>query len=175
MATRDQVRELLKLSGDKLRRVPFKLYQTSSNSGTSEQFARVEGKLILREKFRAIYGPAKRNRDGCTALRISVHHQKDEHFVSVVEYTRAPVPDPKLRHQVPTITDRHASLFLNGTLEEAIKERNTDDLLSWVYRLGRSKQFDDLPGLVQLPYLVTESLLNHGFKLPSIVEFKVPE
>lgn len=175
LATRGQVKELLKRYGNKLRRVPFKLYQTGGNSRASEQLVRVEGKLILREKFRATCGLAGRNRDGCTALRISVHHQKDEFFVVVVENTCAPFPGPGLRHQVPTITDRHASWFLCGTLAAAIKECNIGELLNWMYSLGRSKSVDDFPGLFELPFLVTESLLNHGFKLKGIVEFKVPE
>lgn len=175
LATRDQVRELVKLYGDKLRRVPFKLYQTRGNPGEFEQFARVEGKLILREKFLARFDPQENSHGNVSALRISVHHQKDEVFVVAVENTCAPVPGPGLRHQVPTITDRHASWFLNGTLEEAIKERNIDELLNWVNSLGRSKTIEIFPGLFQLPFLVAEALLNHGFKLKGIVEFKVPE
>lgn len=108
VATRQQLEPLLELYGEKLRRTSFKVYQTQHHPSQPAQFARVEGKLILREKFRST---GKTNSP--TALRISVHDQKKAGFVLVIETTDAKFPDPTTKSWTrPMITDRHAAWFL---------------------------------------------------------------
>ena len=169
LATRQQLKPLLERYGEKLRRTSFKLYQTRHQPSQPSQFARVEGKLILREKFRGT-GDQK----SPTALRISVHDQNKAGFVLIIEFTNAGFPDPANKSwNRPMITDRHAAWFLtDGT--KGIMKLTLDSLISWSRDWGHSEYSKQFPGLRQLPFLLTEALLNHGFDVKDIEEFKTP-
>ena len=169
LATRQQLKPLLERYGEKLRRTSFKVYQTRHQPSQPAQFARVEGKLILREKFRGI-GDQK----SPTALRISIHDQKEAGFVLVIEVTNAGFPDPARKSWTrPMITDRHAAWFLNdGT--KGIRRHTLESLVSWSRDWGHGEYCKQFPGLPQLPFLLTEALLNHGFNVKDIEEFKTP-
>ena len=169
LATRQQLEPLLELYGEKLRRTSFKLYQTEYLPPQPAQFARVEGKLILREKFRGIAGSKS-----LSAVRISVHDQKKDGFIVAVEVTSADYPNPSNRNwDRPLITDRHAEWFLfNGI--DGIKRHALESLVAWSMAFGHSGNSAKFPGLRQLPFLLREALLNHGFELKDIEDFKVP-
>lgn len=169
LATRQQLKPLLERYGEKLRRTSFKLYQTRHQPSQPAQFARVEGKLILREKFRGIGGG-----NSPTALRISIHDQKKAGFVLVIEVTNAGFPDPAHKSWTrPMVTDRHAAWFLtDGT--KGIMNLTLDSLISWSRDWGHSEYSKQFPGLPQLPFLLMEALLNHGFDVKDIEEFKTP-
>ena len=50
-----------------------------------------------------------------------------------------------------------------------------ESLVSWSKKCGHDDEFSkQLPGLPQLPFLLTEALLNHGFSVKDIVDFKTP-
>jgi len=71
------------------------------------------------------------------------------------------------------ITDRHAAWFLtDGT--KGIMKLTLDSLISWSRDWGHSEYSKQFPGLRQLPFLLTEALLNHGFDVKDIEEFKTP-
>lgn len=169
LATRQQLKPLLERYGEKLRRTSFKLYQTRHQPSQPAQFARVEGKLILREKFRGTGGA-----NSPTALRISVHDQKKAGFVVVIEVTFAGFPSPSNKSWTgPLITERHAAWFLDGGAK-GITKHTLESLMTWSRDLGHNRIFEEFPGLPQLPFLLTEALLNHGFDVKDIEEFKTP-
>ena len=126
LATRQQLEPLLASYGEKLRRTSFKLYQTQHLPSRPAQFARVEGKLILREKFRG-----KEDRQLPKALRLSVHDQKTDGLILAIELTNADYPNPSKRNwDRPLITDRHAEWFLN-TGFDGIMRHTLESILAW--------------------------------------------
>lgn len=170
LATRQQMKPLLERYGEKLRRVSFKLYQTRGMPDEPARYVRVEGKLILREKFRQL-----QRQNGPTALRISVHHQANERFALVIEVTNAPYPEPGRRASVePLISDRHAAWFLDGPVKDAVKVFEIEKLRNWSRDIGCSGLAQKFPAVSQLPFLITEALMNHGFKLDDIEVVKAP-
>lgn len=169
LATRQQLQPLLERYGERLRRISFKLYQTKHLPDQPAKFVKVEGKLILREKFRGTGEPKFP-----AALRVSVHDQKSGGFAVVAEVTEARFPYPtKKDWTTPLITDRHAAWFLDNGLVD-IAMHDISGLISWSNSAGHGKTSDRFPGLGQLPFLVTEALLNHGFKPESVESFKIP-
>jgi len=136
---------------------------------SAAQFARVEGKLILREKFRGTGSGNSR-----TALRISIHDQKKAGFVVVIEVTLAGFPNPANKSWTgPLITDRHAAWFLDGGAK-GITKHTLESLMIWSRNLGHNRLFEEFPGLPQLPFLLTEALLNHGFDIKDVEHLKIP-
>ncbi|MFY2825630.1 helix-turn-helix domain-containing protein [Ruegeria sp. MALMAid1280] len=171
LANRAQVQTLLQEYGDLLFRAPFKLYQTAATSEKPRQYVRVEGKLILREKFRGVT-----QNDTTTTLRASIHRQGAVQFALVIEYTNALYPDRnKQTGAMPLITDRLAAWFLEGPLDHSIYIVGLGKLRNLTQHLAGVENTKNFPTLEQLPFLVTEALLNHGYKLDDLVEFKLAE
>ena len=175
LATRQQLKPLLQDYGDRLSRVPSKLYQTEAQP---PQFIRVEGKLILRERFRGREPPK-----GPMAIRLSVHQQGKDRFVCVCEQTNAPFP---VRNNAgfsgPVATDRQARWTVVGSLEgckmttEAVGVKSLQELRDWAFATaGKADYVTKYPGLANLAYLLTEALLNHGLVLEGLAELKIPQ
>ena len=174
LADRAQVQVLLQEYGDLLFRVPFKLYQTAATPEEPRRYVRVEGKLILREKFRGA------NQDEATStLRVSVHRQSTNQFVLAIEWTTAPYPGRNnSARTMPLITDRLAAWFLDGPLERSIGVVGLGKLRELAQNLASGENIKKFPSLKQLPYLITEALLNHGVQpdqLDGLVQYKLPE
>lgn len=169
-----QIQPLLQEYGDLLFRVPFKLYQTAATSEKPRKYVRVEGKLILREKFRK----ACQNEPPST-LRVSVHRQNANQFALVIEWTPAPYPERnKPATAMPLITDRLAAWFLDGPLERSISVVELGKLRELAQDLASGENIKKFPSLKQLPYLVTEALLHHGVQpdhLDGLVQYKLSE
>ncbi len=178
LATKEQIKPLLKLYGDQLCRVPFKVYQTLFASNNKAQFLRVEGKLILREKFRK-QSASNTSQNRITAFRLSIHQQGEDQFYLIGEATEAPYPGKDNPASAePFVTDRLAAWYLHKFLEGPNQPLNLKELRQVVQNVALGEMQGHFPSLRQLPYLVTETLLNHGFKpgdLEGLVEFKLPE
>jgi transcriptional regulator with XRE-family HTH domain len=95
-ASVDQVKPLLDKFGHLLRHSPFKVYQFGNEPGKMS-FLKVEGKLLLREKFRAIAqgGQTEPPMPAATCIRISIHRQNEGRYAVVFEGTTAPAPTKK--------------------------------------------------------------------------------
>ncbi len=170
-AKRKDIAPLLKKFGEHLRRTPFKLYQTTATQEEPRKFVRVEGKLILREKFRGVH-----KENVTPTLRVSIHRQGADQFAFVIESTIATYPERnKTTGPMPLITDRLAAWFLDGTIDQAVWVADMDKLRDLALRLASGDNAKLFPSLGQLPYLVAEALLNHGYKLDDLVEFKLAE
>lgn len=102
-----------------------------------------------------------------------MHDQKNEALVLVVEITNAEFPDPSKREwSEPLITDRHAAWFLNDGAA-GIMKHDLPSLISWASSCGYGENLRRFPGLRQLPFLLIEALLNHGFKIEPIEDYKI--
>lgn len=178
LADRAQVQALLQEYGDLLFRVPFKVYQTLFASTNEAQFLRVEGKLILREKFRK-KSLSNNSQDRITAFRLSIHQQGEDQFYLIGEATEAPYPEKNNPASAePFITDRLAAWYLHNFLEGPNQPLSLKELRQVVQNVAHGEMQGHFPSLRQLPFLVTETLLNHGFKpddLEGLVELKLPE
>ncbi|WP_170406891.1 hypothetical protein [Ruegeria arenilitoris] len=178
LAGKAQIKPLLEIYGDLLFRVPFKVYQTFSASNNEAQFLRVEGKLILREKFRK-QSVSNTSKNPITAFRLSIHQQGEDQFYLIGEATAAPYPGKDSPASAePFVTDRLAAWYLHNFLERPNQRLNLKELRQVVQNVALGEMQGYFPSLRQLPYLVTETLLNQGVKpgdLEGLVEIKLPE
>lgn len=176
LATEDEVRELKRLYGHRLRRASFKLYQREMPK-EAPSFLKVEGKILLRERFAAFRKDTHSSRADTSALRITVQNQAGGAFVLAEEATRQPAP-PSRGSTTPDEVDfghRHAMWQL-----DSFCECDLEHLLSKVDKMAveaqnRASDYYSFKGLVRLPFLLREALLNHGQRLPGIEEVLLKE
>jgi hypothetical protein len=176
----DQVKPLLDRFGHFIRHSPFKVYQFQNEYGNMS-FLKVEGKLLLREKFRAIgSGNAKPPLPEATCIRVSIHRQNEGQYAVVFERTTAK-PPTKTDGYVITLNDRHAEWvgFPPSGDDDRVLTFDDGQLMGAVQRLyGLSKKhawWQQFQGLQALPLMTAEAMSRQGVILDVVEVIKPAE
>lgn len=178
LATTQQLKPLLDRFGHKLRQSPFKIYQFPNEKG-SPSFLKVEGKLLLRERFQGsdcTSEPSAPLWSAATSLRLSVHMQNDGTFAMIFEYTQAPAPQKTNTNEI-TFNDRHAQWlgFSPNGDDTRVFTFDGEGLLDAAERLDAFREkgglFKRFAGLQVLPKLVAEFLTRNGVPLKQVEVF----
>lgn len=158
-----QLLPLLNLYGYKLRRSSFKVYWSIDAETTAKTFYRVEGKVILSQAFYdAVREPTGKLNRKTPKFKLVVHHQGGDEF-RVVYQSR--------------LIFKRSDYILENSVEDAvwhsmITERlDLNKLIDVIDDYAESKLKDYPSDANTLPFLLRQSLLNHGFQLDGIVNF----
>lgn len=159
----EQLKPLLDLYGYKLRRNTFRVYW-SFNTETGEKiFYRVEGKVIFSQAFY----DAKRDQHGkmikkIPQLKLVVHHQGKNSF-RVVEQSR--------------IIFTAKSEELESSVEDAVwcsrvnEVINSVELIKFIDKYAVDVLNEYPSDANTLPFILRQTLLNHGVPVDGIVEY----
>ncbi|EGQ8311868.1 helix-turn-helix transcriptional regulator [Vibrio parahaemolyticus] len=161
--TEQQLLPLLNIYGNKIRRNSFKVYWSLDTETMEKTFFRVEGKVILSQAF---YDPRRDQRGKLVKkipeLKLVIHYQGAEQF-RVVSQGR--------------LKFRHSSEELEHSVEDAVWTSQvlapftSKQLIEFVDNYA-SERLSKYPSDANtLPFLIRQSLLNHGFSVEDIVEF----
>lgn len=158
-----QLLPLLDLYGHKLRRNAFKVYWSIDSKTSARTFYRVEGKVVLSKAFydavRDTTGKLSRK---TPKLKLVVHHQGDGKF-RVVYQSR--------------LSFQHSNYILENSVEDAVwhsiitDRLDLEKLIEVIDDYAKSKLKDYPSDANTLPFLIRQSLLNHGFQIEDIVNF----
>jgi len=178
LANVDQVKPLLDRFGYLLRQSPFKIYQFQNEAGDMS-FLKVEGKLLLREKLRAIRGARHQPPMPLeTCIRISIHRRNEGSYAVVFERTTASVPTKENKNPI-TVNDRHAEWIGFCPNGDGVRTFNSGQLIGMCNHLYHaSKQngwWQQFPGLQALPLLTADALSRQGVVLDEVEIFKPTE
>jgi transcriptional regulator with XRE-family HTH domain len=160
--TEESLKPLLDVYGHKLRRNSFGVYWCIDPETKSKTFHKVEGKVVLSQAF----FDARRDRAKLVKkipmLKLVVHHQGLNKFRLVFQNR---------------LTFSHSSSVLESSVEDAIwgstisDQYELSDLLKEIDSYAQ-KTLGDYPSDANtLPFIVRQSLLNHGFDIDGVVEY----
>lgn len=177
----DQVKPLLDRFGHLIRHSPFKVYQFQSESGDMS-FLKVEGRLLLREKFKAIAQgrPVEPPMPAATCIRISIHRQNDGRYALVFERTTAPAPTKNSGNEI-TLNDRHAEWIGFPPNGDDVRVQSVNDgqlmgVAKKLYKLSKQhKWWCQFQGLLALPLMTAEALSRQGVILDVVEVIKLTE
>lgn len=164
LATEQQVRPLLEIYGHKIRRNSFRVYWQIDHETREKKYYRVEGKVIFSEAF----SDARREPSGKLTRKIPVHklvvhHQGNNQFRVILQ--------SRLYFQ-------HSSQELESTVSDAIwgsqihpELLTTDDLVKFIdhYAMETLREFPSDANT--LPFLIRQSLLQHGFSVSGVEDY----
>ncbi|PWQ92496.1 hypothetical protein [Leucothrix pacifica] len=159
----EQLKPLLDLYGYKLRRNTFRVYWSFNTKTGEKTFYRVEGKVILSQAFY----DARRDKHGkmikkVPQLKLVVHHQGKNNFRVVVQ-SRI-----KFTHKNEELESSVEDAVWSSRVNEVI---NSAELINFIddYAL---KTLHDYPSDANtLPFVIRQTLLNHGVPVDGIVEY----
>ena len=164
LATEQQVRPLLEIYGHKIRRNSFRVYWNINPETREKSFYRVEGKVVFAEHFY----DARRESSGKLTKKIPmhrlvVHHQGNSQFRVVMQ---------------SRLYFHHSSQELESTTSDAIwgaqihpELSTTDDLIKWVDQYASETLREFPTDANTLPFLIRQSLLQHGFEVCGVEEY----
>ncbi|MEQ5817684.1 hypothetical protein J3362_19375 [Marinobacter sp. NFXS11] len=164
LATEQQVRPLLEIYGHKIRRNSFRVYWNIDPETREKKYYRVEGKVILAEAFH----DARRESSGKLTKKIPihklvVHHQGNNRFRVVLQ--------SRLYFQ-------HSSQELESNVSDAIWGSqihpdllSTDDLVKFIDQYAAETLRDFPSDANTLPFLIRQSLLQHGFEVSEVEDY----
>jgi transcriptional regulator with XRE-family HTH domain len=162
-ADEQQLKPLLELYGHRLRRNTFRVYWGINQESGEKSFYRVEGKVILSQAFT---DPRRDNRGKLVRKipihKLVIHHQGENNFRVIFQ--------SRLKFQ-------HSNEELECSVEDAvwsskISEKITiEELLKLIdsYAHGLTEKFPSDANT--LPFIIRQSLLNHGFSVNGIENF----
>lgn len=176
LANVDQVKPLLDRYGYLLKQGPFKIYQFVKDNGELA-FLKVEGKLLLREKFRSFASPGCGNSSKQkSCIRVTIHCHGEGRYSVVFEATTSPAPSKSTEH-VLTFNDRHAEWRALPLDEQNIRTISADELVAFVSTLHHLSKHEEwwqhFQGLQALPLLTVEALSRQGVILEKVETFKL--
>lgn len=164
LATEQQVQPLLEIYGHKIRRNSFRVYWNIDRETQEKQFYRVEGKVI----FAGAFYDARRDPSGKFIKKIPmhklvVHHQGNSKFRVVMQ--------SRLYFQ-------RSSQELESTVSDAIwgseihpELLTTNGLVDFVDHYA-SETLKEFPSDANtLPFVIRQSLLQHGFEVSGVEEY----
>ena len=165
LATEQQLKPLLNLFGYKLRRNTFKLYWCKNAETSKIEFIKVEGKII----FSLLIGEKYSYNKFVPKYKFVIHYQGNERFYMI------------LKKKI--YDDYDKSLEAAAWQTVFIQSIGISELLQFFDNLS-SKDLEnmgrgwwefchDFPNYTQsLSFLIRQALLNHGFSVNDIIEYK---
>lgn len=160
--TEQQLKPLLEQYGHKLRRNSFKVYWNIDFKSNTKIFHKVEGKVILNQAFYDARRVRHRLVKKIPQHKITIHYQGNNKF-RVVYQSR--------------LTFRHSSAELETTVEDAIwdamvsEQYELTELLLEIDNYAEHTLAEYPSDAITLPFIMRQSLLNHGFQVDGIVEY----
>lgn len=161
-ANEAQLKPLLEIYGHKLRRNSFRVYWDLDHENMQKTFFKVEGKVILVVAFY----DARRDKSGKLVKKIPIHrlvihHQGNEQFRIALQNRLRFRDEKELEHS------NQDAIWCSSVSDSM----SLEDLLTKIDRFIE-KHLKDFPSdVISLPFLVRQSLLNHGFDVPNVVEY----
>lgn len=164
LAAEQQVRPLLEIYGHKIRRNSFRVYWQIDPETQEKKYYRVEGKVIFAEAFY----DARRESSGKLTKKIPVHklvvhHQGNNQFRVVIQ--------SRLYFQ-------RSSQELESTVSDAIwgsqiqpNLLTTDDLVNFIDQYAAETLHEFPSDANTLPFLIRQSLLQHGFEVFGVEDY----
>lgn len=161
--TEAQLLPLLDIYGHKLRRNSARVYWSIDSETQAKTFYRVEGKVVLSQAFFDLQrDPRGKLIKKTPCLKLVIHHQGSDNF-RVITQVR--------------MTFTSTNNILDCSLEDAIWSSQVLDVLT----MAKLLEFVDLYAQENLqkypsdantlPFLLRQSLINHGFTVADVVEY----
>ena len=160
--TEHQLKPLLEQYGHKLRRNSFKVYWNIDATSKAKTFLKVEGKVILNQVFYDARRVGSKLEKKIPQHKLTIHHQGNNKF-RVVSQSR--------------LRFRNSDAELESTVEDAIwsaivsEQYELAELLNVVDSYAEITLSDYPTDSNTLPFILRQSLLNHGFHVDGIVEY----
>lgn len=163
LGTEAQFLPLLDIYGHKLRRNSARIYWSIDSETQAKTFYRVEGKVVLSQAFFDLQRDSRGKLIKKTpCLKLVIHHQGSDNFRVIVQ--------GRMKF---TSTNN----ILDSSLEDAIWSSQVLDVLT----MAKLLEFVDLYAQENLqkypsdantlPFLLRQSLINHGFTVADVVEY----
>ena len=160
--TEQQLKPLLEQYGHKLRRNSFKVYWNIDSESKTKVFHKVEGKVIFNQAFYDARRVSHKLEKKIPQHKLTIHHQGNNKF-RVVYQSR--------------LKFKHSNAELESTVEDAIwnafvsEQYELAELLLVIDKYA-DKTLAEYPSDANtLPFILRQSLLNHGFHIDGIVEY----
>lgn len=180
-ATEEQLQPLLKEFGYKLRRNSFKVYWGKHKETGTNEYYRVEGNVVFSQSIHR-WGRDKDEHliKSQPMERLIIHHYAEDKFRPISQI-RARIPSKSSVQQISK-SENNQVVQLESSVEDAIWQSEihdlmtTQELLDWVGRIADQSKVEPphSADLIQLPFLVRQSLLQHGFSVQDVVDYSIP-
>lgn len=160
--TEQQLKALLEQYGHKLRRNTFRVYWSIDADTKAKVFHKVEGKVILNQAFYDARRVSHKLEKKIPQYKLTIHYQGNNKF-RVVYQSR--------------IIFRPSNAELESIVEDAIwrssvsKQLELAELLDVIDRYAEITLAKFPSDGHTLPFILRQSLLNHGFQVDGIVEY----
>ncbi|MFB2650585.1 hypothetical protein [Shewanella mangrovisoli] len=160
--TEQQLKPLLEQYGHKLRRNSFRVYWSLDSESEAKVFHKVEGKVILSQAFYDARRVNYKLQKKVPQHKLTIHHQGDNKFRVVYQ--------SRLRF-------KHSNAELESTVEDAIwgsqvsEQYELAELLLVIDHYAEKTLAEYPSDAYTLPFILRQSLLNHGFQIDGIVEY----
>ena len=164
LATEVQVLPLLKIYGNKIRRLSFKVYHSYNYESKEHIYSKVEGTIIFS------YTITKENQESRKVINVPVfklmiHDQGNGKFCTVVQ------------HRPEINNNRGQKEYLECSHEAGIwfstifNKQDTNDVIKKFEDLSEQLQSGYSHESLTLPFLVRKALIENGHSIDSIVEY----
>lgn len=160
--TEQQLKPLLEQYGHKLKRNSFKVYWNIDTESKAKKFYKVEGKVILNQAFYDARRVSHKLEKKIPQHKITIHHQGNNKFIVVYQ---------------SRLTFRNSNAELESTVEDAIwgaivsEQYELAELLVVIDNYAEKTLAEYPSDANTLPFILRQSLLNHGFHIDGIVEY----
>lgn len=179
--TEQQLQPLLKEFGHKLRRNSFKVYWGVNKETGKNEYYRVEGNVIFSQSLHCC-GRDKEGRQikSVPLKRFIIHHYAEDKFLTVYQqrvwFNLQPPKNDLYRSVIQKIAHHESSVDDAVWKSTILDLMTTQELLVWVesFAEGSSSEPPASGDQINLPFLVRQALLQHGFAVPDVVEFIIP-
>ena len=165
-ATETQLQPLLHLYGHKIKKDPFQVYWSVNPETNEKNFYKVEGKVIFSQVF---YGTTHREYEKNThktpLYKLVVHYQGKGQFrlISQSRFT--------FRKNHDETENSNENAIWNSVILEPMDITRLLKTLDKFIEDFLSKEFSN--DSFTLPFLIRQALLNHGFNVSDVKEFRI--
>ncbi|WP_300670204.1 hypothetical protein [Desulfoluna sp.] len=159
--TEAQLKPLLEIYGNRLRRQSFKFYYSYDYKKETHTYFKVEGKILFTHTFFEEKSGYRSKEKRTKLKRLVVHDQGNSNFMIVVQER----------------TEHHPSYFVECSDENgiwsshALNQMNSHNVIHTIdsYVKEKPQYFPD--EFISLPYLIRKAFLEHGYPVEGILEF----
>lgn len=162
-ANEEQLKPLLEIYGNKIRRQFFKIYYNLNNE-TGFSFSKVEGKIIFSYTYtKAIKVEFRKSPKHISVKKIIVHEQGGGLFRTITQNR-------------PSITNGQ-NQYLDCSVEEALwfstisKSMNAKEIIEAIDGMSKDNSKDFYNESITLPFLIRKAMLDHGHSVDGIVHY----
>jgi transcriptional regulator with XRE-family HTH domain len=160
--TEQQLKPLLEQYGNKLRRNSFRVYWCIDSETNKKTFHKVEGKVVLSQKFNDARRSGYRLIKKIPKLKLVIHHQGNNKFRLIFQ---------------SRLTFQHSNEEIESMVEDAIwgstisKQYELAELLNVVDNYAEKSLAKYPSDASTLPFITRQALLNNGFDIDGVVEY----